>query len=187
MYKYLKGGSKARLFSVVLSDSTRGNRCKLKQVRFHLNIRKHFFYKEDDWILAQRGGSVHYWSCLKVILTLSWVALLEQGGQVISRGSFQLWPFSDSGIFQYTEPHTFIKTMGNGVALLRKKKWCCSVTSLESLKNAACLTLNMNIIFKLQICFSIASWKLILFDKNSHSMCECRKKKRYMDTTNTDK
>ena len=46
MYKYLKGGCKedgTRLFSVVLSDKTRGNGHKLKYMKFHLNIRKYFF------------------------------------------------------------------------------------------------------------------------------------------------
>jgi len=45
-YKYLKGGRQedgARLFPVVPSDRTRGNRHKLKQRKFQPNMRKNFF------------------------------------------------------------------------------------------------------------------------------------------------
>jgi len=45
-YKNLQGGCRedgARLFSVVASDRTRGNRHKLKHRKFQLNTRKNFF------------------------------------------------------------------------------------------------------------------------------------------------
>jgi len=45
-YKYLKGVCQedgAKLFPVVSSDRTRGNRHKLKQSKFRLNMRKNFF------------------------------------------------------------------------------------------------------------------------------------------------
>jgi len=45
-YKYLQGGCRedgAKLFPAVPSDRTRGNGHKLKQRKFHLNMKKNFF------------------------------------------------------------------------------------------------------------------------------------------------
>ena len=61
VYKYLKGGGKedrAKLFSAVPSDRTRGNGHNLKHRWMPLNIRKPFFHCEGDRALAQvaQGG-----------------------------------------------------------------------------------------------------------------------------------
>jgi len=49
MYKYLMGGSKedrVKLFIVVPSERTRGNRHQVKHKKFHLSVRKTLFYCE---------------------------------------------------------------------------------------------------------------------------------------------
>ncbi|PKU46971.1 mam domain-containing protein 2 [Limosa lapponica baueri] len=56
VYKHLKGERKedrARLFPVVPSDRTKGNRHKSKHRSFILNIRKQFCHCEGDQALAQ--------------------------------------------------------------------------------------------------------------------------------------
>jgi len=59
-YKYLKGACQengAKLFSVVPSNRTRGNRHKLKHRKFQLNMRKNFFLLRvtETWNKRLRG------------------------------------------------------------------------------------------------------------------------------------
>ena len=88
--KYLQGGGqedRARLFSVVPSDRTRGNGHKLKQRKLQLNRRKNFFPLRvtEPWPRLPRevveSPSLEiFQTCLdKVLCNLLWVTLLGQG------------------------------------------------------------------------------------------------------------
>jgi len=79
VYKYLKGKcvkNRARLFSVVPSDRTRGSEHKLKHRRFSLKIREHFFTVKvtDQWHrLPNMVVDLPPWRYPKAIWTWSWV------------------------------------------------------------------------------------------------------------------
>jgi len=90
-YKYLKGGCEedgARLFSVVPSDMTRGNGHKLKHWKFRLNTRKNFFplREMEPWhrlpreVMDSPSLEVFQTRLDKVLCSLLWVTLLQQGG-----------------------------------------------------------------------------------------------------------
>jgi len=85
--KYLQGGCQedgARLFPVVASDRTRGNRHKLKQRKFQLNMRKNFFSLRvtEHWSRLLRGAvtspslEIFKPHLDEVLCSLLWVTLL---------------------------------------------------------------------------------------------------------------
>jgi len=89
-YKYLERGCQedgVRLFSVVPSDRTRGNRHKLKQRKLHLNMRKNFFTLRvtEPWprlpreVVESPSLEIFKTHLDAVLCSLLWVTLLGQG------------------------------------------------------------------------------------------------------------
>ena len=89
-YRYLQGGCQedgAKLFSLVPSDRTRGNRHKLKQRKFQLNMRKNFFPLRvtEPWSRLPREAvespslEIFQPRLDTVLCSLLWVTLLWQG------------------------------------------------------------------------------------------------------------
>jgi len=90
-FKYLQGGCQedgARLFSVVPSNRTRGNGHKLRHRKFQLNTRKNFFPLRvtEHWnrlpreVVDSPSLEIFKISLDKVLCSLLWVILLQQGG-----------------------------------------------------------------------------------------------------------
>jgi len=73
VHKYLKGGCKegrAELFLVMPNDRTRSSGHKLKQMRFPLNIRKHFFTVKvtEHWLVSESSFFEIFKSHLDMVL-----------------------------------------------------------------------------------------------------------------------
>lgn len=101
MDRYQENG--ATLLSIVLSNRVRGDLHKLKNVKFHKNMKTKFF--EGDRTLEQatwKGCGLQLWSCSKPTCTqlhaaCSGLTCFSRGaGLRASSGPFQPQPFCDS-------------------------------------------------------------------------------------------
>jgi len=88
--KYLQSGcqeDRAKLFSVLRSDRTRGNGHKLKHGKFRLNMRKNYFPLRvtEPWhrlpreVVDSLSLEIFKTRLDKVLCSLLWVTLLWQG------------------------------------------------------------------------------------------------------------
>lgn len=155
--------TKARLFSVLPSEKTRGNDHKLKHGRFPLNIRKHFFLRWG-WLSRGTGCPERWWNLYSSGYGLGQVSLGSSawaGGldKMTSRGSFQTQTVCDSVTLTYFlcssqvmtfmltyHPHSHLRSCSNFLSDFSYPNLCISslysyrVSSLWSFLTARCLS-----------------------------------------------